>query len=378
VKLVALILYLTLPLQDSQLATVRTTLMSLREHYDEHRQTRGAAADLTVAKHQLRDWVESRLTTFAETGDTAALSQQLRDEVNAAQLYCLDEDQDCFENSLGYLDDLEVNREAEFLIVKTAVGIFCAFDYSAYVYVWKSGSWQRVWENELNTYTEKDYAPQIIHAVHISPPDKDGNRLLLTIGSRSGCIPAYIPVYYRAWQVSADYTTAKALIDGKETALDGYPPIQGRVGTDDVLLEFTVGGIGYGDSHKAVRHFQVRDQRAQQVDPVATTPRDFVEEWISAEWTQSGLRSASPGLKQRHAKVHRTDGMGDFPDPAMRCKGSPEIWQIGTHWHEGPKTYYLVRWRPPYNFTMIDIKDRPSPDCTVPDPKGDEHPALFN
>jgi hypothetical protein len=339
VKLVALILYLTLPLQDSQLATVRTTLMSLREHYDEHRQTRGAAADLTVAKHQLRDWVESRLSTFAETGEAPVLAQQLRDEVNAAQLYCLDEDQDCFENTLGYLDDVEVNRDGEFLIVKTAVGIFCAFDYSAYVYLWKSGRWQRVWENEQDTYTEKDYAPQIIHAVRVSPPDKDGNRLFLTVGSRSGCIPAYIPVYYRVWQVNADYSAAKALIDGKETVLDGYPPIEGRVGPDDVLLEFTVGGIGYGDSHKAVR--------------------------------------ASPSLKQRHAKVHRTDGMGDFPDPAMRCKSAQDLWQIGTHWHEGPKTYYLVRWTPPYKFTMIDVKDRPSPDCTVPDPKGDEHPALF-
>jgi hypothetical protein len=292
VKFLALVLYLISPQQDSQLAAVRSTLMSSREHYDEHRQTRGAAEDLTVAKHQLRDWVEARLGTFAETGDTGALAQEFRDKVNAAHLYCLEESDDCFENSLGYLDDIEVNREGEFLIVKTAVGIFCAFDYSAYVYVWKSGRWQRVWENEQNTYSEKDYAPQIIHAVHISPPDKEGNRLILTTGSRSGCIPAYIPVYYRVWQVNAGYGAGKPLIDGKETALDGYPPIEGRVGPDDVLVEFGVGGIGYGASHKAVRHFQVRDQRAQQTDPIATTPRDFVEEWIGADWTQSSLRSA--------------------------------------------------------------------------------------
>jgi len=378
VKLLALILYLIQPLQDSQLASVRTTLLSLREQYDEHRQTRGAAAELTTAKHQLRDWVESRLATFPQNGDTGALAEELRNAINSAQLYCIDEDQDCFENSLGYLDDIEVNREGEFLIVKTAVGIFCAFDYSAYVYTWRSGKWQRVWENEQNTYTEKDYAPQIIHAVHVSSPDKGGNRLVITLGSRSGCIPAYIPVYYRVWQINRDYSAAKMVIDSKETALDGYPPIQGKVGPDDVLLEFTVGGIAYGESHKAVRHFDVHDQQARQVDPIATTPRDFVEEWISAEWTQSGSRSASVSLKQQHMKVHRTDGMGDFPDPAVRCKSGPDLWQIGTHWHEGPKSYYLVRWTPPYKFTMMDIKDRPFPDCTVADPKGDHHPALFD
>jgi hypothetical protein len=352
VKLLALILYLIQPYQDSQLAAVRAT-------------------------HQLRNWVEFHLTSFAENGDPVQLAQQLRDQVNAAQLYCLDPDDDCFENSLGYLDDIEINREAGFLVVKTAVGIFCSFDYSAYVYTWRSGKWQRVWENEQDTYTKKDYAPQIIHAVHISPPDKDGNRLFLTVGSRAGCIPAYIPVYYRAWQVSADFSTARTLIDSKETALDGYPPVQGRAGPDDVLLEFTVGGIGYGASHKAVRHFEIRDHQARQVDPVATTPRDFVEEWIGAEWTQSSLRSASASLKQQHMKVHRTDGMGDFPDPAMRCKNGQDLWQIGTHWHEGPKTYYLVRWTRPYTFTMIDVKDRQFADCTLADPKGDQHPALF-
>src|SRR5438105_11961168 len=135
-KVLALTLYLILPLQDPQLAAVRTMLMSLRENYGDKQKTRGAAAELTVAKHKLRDWVESHLTRFAETGDTAALTQTLHDDIDAAQLYCVEEADDCFENSLGYLDDIKVSREGEFLIIKTAVGIFCAFDYSAYVYVW--------------------------------------------------------------------------------------------------------------------------------------------------------------------------------------------------------------------------------------------------
>jgi hypothetical protein len=298
--------------------------------------------------------------------------------VKAAQLHCDNRDDDCFENSIGYLDEIELTRENGFLIVKTAVGLFCTFDYSAYVYAWRSGKWQRVWENEQNTYTEKEYAPQIIHALHISPPDKDGNRLILTLGSRNGCIPAYIPLYYRVWRLNADYSAAKLLLEAKETALDGFPPVQGKVGPDDALLEFTVGGIGYGSSHQALRHFEIQGDRVQQVDPIAPTPRDFVEEWISGEWTQSGARSASPALRQQHMKVHRTDGMGDFPDPAVRCKSSADLWQIGTHWHEGPKTYYLVRWTPPFKFTMMDVKDRPFPDCLTPDPKGDKHPRLFD
>ena len=377
-KFLALILYLIQPFQDAQLATIKTSLMTLRDQYDDHRATKGAAEDLTKIKHQLRDWVESRLATLPENVNTAVLTENLYNAVKFGHLFCSDRDDDCFENALGYLDEIEVNKENGFLIIKTAIGLFCSFDYSAYVYSWRGDKWQRVWENEQNTYTEKDYAPQVIHSVHISAPDKNGNRLILTLGSRGGCIPAYIPLYYRAWQVNSDFSTAKPVLDGKETALDGFPPVQGKVGPDDVLLAFTVGGIGYGSPHQAVRHFEIREQRAQQVDPVAATPRDFVEEWISGDWAQSGARSAKPALRAQHMKVHRTDGMGDFPDPAVHCKTNPDLWQIGTHWHEGPKTYYLVRWTLPYKFTMMDIKDTAFPDCITPDPKGDKQPALFD
>src|SRR2546421_5307580 len=149
VKFLALILFLIQPFQlpVPQLATIKSTLMSLRDNYDDHRQTKGAAPELTIAKHQLREWVESQLAIFSQTGDPRDFAQHLRDQVDAAQLYCVDEDQDCFENALGFLDDIEVTREGEFLIVKTAVGLFCGWDYSAYVYAWRSGKWDRVWEN---------------------------------------------------------------------------------------------------------------------------------------------------------------------------------------------------------------------------------------
>src|SRR5207237_2453471 len=209
----------------------------------------------------LREWVESQLAIFSQTGDPRDFAQHLRDQVDAAQLYCVDEDQDCFENALGFLDDIEVTREGEFLIVKTAVGLFCGWDYSAYVYAWRSGKWDRVWENEQNTYTQKDYAPQVIQGVHISQPDKDGNRLILTLGTPGGCIPGYIPLYYRAWQIKPDFSASKLVLDAKETVLDGYPPVHGKVGPDDVLIEFTVGGIAYGENHKAIRHFEIRNQR---------------------------------------------------------------------------------------------------------------------
>jgi hypothetical protein len=146
-----------------------------------------------------------------------------------------------------------------------------------------------------------------------------------------------------------------------ETAFVGdYPPVKGTVSVNDVRIQFTAGGTGYGSSHQAVRHFEVRGNAVKQVDPIAPTPRDFVEEWLAAPWKQSASRSASPSIEVWHRKMHRDDGMGDFPDPPVQCSNERELWQIGIRLHGvSTETFYLVRWREPDGFTMTDIAEHP-------------------
>jgi len=366
---------LGLSAQDKQLSEVRSTVLSLRQHPDDHRDTRGATPQLTVVKHQLRDWIEFHLSTFAQAGNERTLAESLHSGLRDAKLFC-DDDALCFPSSLGFLDDIQVSRDGEFLTFETAVGIWCGYDYSAYIYQWIANRWLRVWESEQDTYTEKEYVPQIIHAVHISAPDRDEGRLILTLGSKPGCASAFQPIYYRVWRMK-EHLPPQILLQESEVAnVGGDPPIRGKIGPDDVLVGFEVGGTGYGASHQAARHYEVRADTVKQVDPIATTPRDFVEEWLSLPWTQSASRSESAGLKEWYSKVHRDDGAGDFPDPAVHCT-DPALWEISTHLHESPEIYYLVRWQPPYQFVMGGVSDHPYPNCTERDPKGDEHPVLF-
>jgi hypothetical protein len=259
------------------------------------------------------------------------------------------------------------------------VGIWCGYDYSAYIYRWTDNRWRRIWENEQNDYTENNYRPQTLHAVQLSEPDADGNRLLLTLGSQPGCASAFQPIYFRVFPMNARYELQQALLDGTEYANVGVgdPPVEGQIRPDDLLIAFSAGGTGYGESHRAIRHFEVRSGRATQVEPIAPTARDFVEEWLSAAWSQSATRSESPSLQQWYAKLHRDDGQGTYPDPAMRCATDTSLWQVATRLHEGPKTFYLVRFKEPYYFTMVGISDSAYPDCTIQDPKGDQALPLF-
>jgi hypothetical protein len=359
---VALVIGSSVSAQTDPLAALRATLETLYRHRKENPDTRGASAGLTVAKHQLRDWVEQRLTKFAPNGDEDAFNRELQEAL--ASLGCPD---GCVVTALGFADRVRVHRQGEFLTVQTSLGIACGYDDSAYVYERRADAWRRIFETEQNVYTKSAYHPQTIYSVQMSPPDASGNRLALTLGSRPGCSGAFQPLYYRIWRIGAKpgVNPKKLLLDAMETAYVGdYPPVKGTVSVDDARLEFTAGGAGYGSGHQAIRHFEVRGDSVKQVDPIAPTPRDFVEEWLSAPWKesakQSAARSASASLESWHHKMHRDDGMGDFPDPPLQCSKDRELWQIGIRLHGVPtETFYLVRWQQTDRFTMTAVAEHP-------------------
>ena len=363
--------------QDNQLAAVRSTLVPLRAHREERRDTRGATSELTTAKHQLRDWIESRLSKFANTGDPDTIADEFNATLRESQMFC---EEECLATFfLGYLSDVKVSRERDYLVVQTSLGIYCGYDESAYVYQWTNNRWQRVFETEQNVYTAKGYAPQTIHAVHISLPGKDGERLLLTLGSKPGCASAFQPVYSRVWRLDARHGSPKLLLQTTEVGYMGrFPPVKGRVAPDDLLIELSLGGIGYGLSHQVLRHYEIRGDKVKQVDPTEPTPRDFVEEWLDAPWKQAAERSESAALKEWHDKLHRDDGLGDDPDPALHCSNRPELWQVGIERHDQPqKTYYMVRWRTPYRFSMVAVSNQTDPGCTEKDAKPEGVGTLF-
>jgi hypothetical protein len=374
-----LALFLTLFFQAAQVAppaSLSTTLRQLREHLDEHRATFGATSELTAAKHQLRDWIESRLDGSTERVDVRAFAGTLHTAIATAGLLCADLVDECDLNFLGYVDDVRVSRAGELLVVVTAMGISCGFDESAYVYAWQGQRWRRVWEHERNTYTQPDYLPQTIHDVQVTSPDASRSRLIMTLGSQTVCGGAFKDLYARVWRIDTDYRSARVL-DWTGHANDAYPPIQGRVRPDEVLFQFTAGGFLSGDVHSAVRRFKIDREIATPIDPIAGLPRDFVVEWLSAPWEESRTRTGAASLEAWHTQLHRQDGVGDFPESTLRCGAGSDLWQVGTHLYEGPKRYFRVRWQNPYTFTMVGISETPYPDCTVADSRGEIYTDLL-
>ena len=108
------------------LDALRSSLIGMRGNAPGSDGPRGATPQLTVAKHLLRDWAESRLPALSQSGDEGALERKLNAELRDAKLFCGEGAADwrpCPDfDFLGYLNDLKFRRSARFLILQTSVG----------------------------------------------------------------------------------------------------------------------------------------------------------------------------------------------------------------------------------------------------------------
>jgi hypothetical protein len=376
-------------LGETSLDALRTALLSLRVGPAELGATRRATPQLTVAKHALRDWVESQLPALAQRGDEGALARNLNAELRNAKLFC-GEDPKCPDwTEMGFLEEIKLWRSGVFLIVQTGVGIDqCGFDESAYLYSWSAEGWKRVWQTEQNTYTDKEYKPQILHSVLVSPYNRSNDYLLLTLGYNPWCTSNWQSLYYRIFRPGPDLES-KPLLDTEELA---FVPgdAQGSVISNEALVEFHNQSIDTGVLVRtAVRHFQIEHDQVKRIDPLALTPRDFVDEWLTHEWKEVAFWSESANrraMRQQHTKLHQIPVFGEFAyPPTMHCPQTPDLWQVGVYFSEPPQakgaepqpTYFVVRWRPPYHFTMVNVTGQVSPACSEEDPAADEDRTLF-
>jgi hypothetical protein len=133
-------------------------------------------------------------------------------------------------------------------------------------------------------------------------------------------------------------------------------------------------------NRQAIYHYKVDQDSIRRVDPIALSPRDFVEEWIKNPWNEIVNWSRSDALRKQHENLG--DAFGEF-SPTMHCT-TPDLWQVTLNATLQKKDsgkevpmYFLVRWQPPYHFTMTNISTKPWPRCNQKDEQADEWRTLF-
>ncbi len=373
--------------QDLQLENLKATQKQLRAHEKEYLKNYGGGPELTVIKHQLRDWVESKLSTLAEKGDEKALGIVINDLIKAAGL---DVHYGNPDNDLGTAGEIKLSREGDLILLKTRIGILCMYDESAYAYEWKINKWDRVWESEQTDYATGKYSPQYINSIQVWRPYESESstkevdeRFILSLGFDGTCASNWHNVYWRLWRIDSSET--KLLLDRSHYA---FMPDCVTGGFDnhyiypgELFVEFKQGSMDT-DVHnrEAVYHYSFDRNQARRMDPIALSPRDFVDEWLQSPWNEIEGWSKSDDLRPKHEKYKDMKG---FFAPTRSCR-TPDLWQVtldtmiaAKDRREGPPLYFLVRWRPPYHFTMMDIRNEPWPLCNQKDEQADEWRTLF-
>jgi len=314
--------------QGAPLEALRATLTGLRAR-DGTAPIETYGAELTAAKYQLRDWIEPQLASVKAEGDEAELARRLNGALGA--LLAPEDGGD--QNFTGLLGEVRVEWKPGLLVVITSVGILCEFDESAYGYKNVDGKWQRVWQSEQDDYSEDHYASQFISDLHVWQRYADGREsgppYVLMLSNDVGCASNWHPVYYRVWRI--DPTGPKLLIDGSQqwafhrtgkylvgSIAQEYFPENSPV---DVIVEFSQRSIDGGvHNREGVRHYLIEGDKVRRGAPVALSPRDFVDEWLTRDWTESAGWSASPALERWHRKNIR----GEFVHPTMHCQ-TPDL-----------------------------------------------------
>jgi len=392
--------------EDAPPPELHAGLAALRGHFSENPDTGGASSAFDPIKQALRDWLLAHLPREKPTEESVSeLAEAINSSLKQADLFCPGgggEEGPCTHDReffpLGYLDEvrLELHDWGDagiFLAARTAVGVSCGFDVSAYIFAWSAGGWRLAWQGEQSDYGKEHYRPGWIGEVGIGPRDeKTGTRLVLTLGSNPACQSNFQAAYLRLWRMGARLEDSRLLLDRAETIYLGRndPPLLGDVGLDDATVEFATPSIDL-DVHnrETVFHFKASGDAIARVDPVALSPRDFLDEWLRRPWAESVLWT-EPKHREELAERHRairegTDYVsGSFAEPTRRCTVRPGLWQVGIalgaseeERDQRQPTYFLIRWQPPYRFRMVDGADRPFPECFAPDPEADDWRTLF-
>jgi hypothetical protein len=312
--------------------------------------------DVALGKRQLLSWAESRLQTFGRNADpvvlTKALSKELQDGIEPRS-----------GDSLDRLGDLDVafsrpGGEPVWLQMSTDVGIPCGADRSIYLYEWRGDRWNRRFALEANEGSRANYGPQNFVEIQISPVDARGARLILATGYPPACMSVWQTLYIRLFRVGATQTL---LLEQTPTANQGED-YSARLEPNGALVKFD--GFGIDASYLIrphVLHYQLDHGKVQRIEPIALSPRDFVEEWLTRPWNEISVWS-EPQLAEWHKKLHKDPVSGVY-DAVRGCR-NPGQWQISIDFDDKTTSYFSVLDRGDSRFKMLRVSERPRTDCS--------------
>lgn len=190
--------------------------------------------------------------------------------------------------------------EAGWLAVVAAVAIPCGSDAQLLLYAPHDGRWRRRLRWASADYARVDGAWEALQ-YRVSPPAADGRRFVAVSHIRPWCSSTWSRIDYSVLRPAAG-ERPETVLQGSDNLWWGGEDF-GRISLDarHFELRFHAASLDSGvHNREFVRRYDLSGAKPKRVPPVASSPRDFVDEWIISDWGQARQWSATPDTLQSH------------------------------------------------------------------------------
>jgi hypothetical protein len=255
--------------------------------------------------------------------------------------------------------------------------IECGGDTVLLLFAPNGGSWKEVLRWQKEPYATVAGGTMAFD-YGVSPPDDYGHWFLITHDIAPWCSSTWSEIRYSVLRSAANPIRPKTLFSADDPMWWGNEDYGSlTVEKEGFDLRFHSASIDGGVHDRVrIRHFSVVGDAVYRTQPVADSPRDFVDEWIVSPWQEAAEWSSHPALSElgkSHAEwSKRKESKHKLLEyySMRRCSNGPDHYQVEMGLETGPKFgasrsfYFQVQGGAVY--TMLRVSEKPDTTCSGP------------
>jgi len=197
------------------------------------------------------------------------------------------------------------------LAIVARIGIECGSDAVLWIYESAAQRWRERLHWQAPPYDKVSGALEAFD-YRISPPDASGDWYVLVKDIMPWCSSTWSTIRYAVLRPGDDAKAQQIVFHAQDSVWwgnDDTGEIAATAGEFDV--RFHAASIEPAVHNRVhIRHFAIDGAQVRRMQPVALTPRDFVDEWIVSKWADATRWSAPdnrPALAQWHGRMQGAD-----------------------------------------------------------------------
>jgi hypothetical protein len=261
--------------------------------------------------------------------------------------------------------EVKVAPEQRLIAVKAGFSIACGSDSMLMVFAPGENSWREVVRWQSQPYKTITGAFQAFN-FGISPPDESGHWYVVAHSIMPWCSSTWSSIRYAVLRPSGDPLQPKVLLSRSDSMWWGNDDL-GKlvVERNSFDLRFHSNSIDGGVHNRVwIRHYAVRGDVVRRTQPVAVSPRDFVDEWIVSPWPAASAWSSQQSweqLREMHGTLHRLRRGLEFQS-IQKCSRTPSTVQVGVNDEDDDMFYFTIAGNG--TFQMKSISTSPDSTCS--------------